>query len=72
MNTIYTDEHIRARGDKMTKRNLDDLLALPENLRGAAYAEAIYAMNCTGMLPSEALYSAIQIVRRHNGLPARG
>ena len=72
MNTIYTDENIRARGDKMTARNLDDMLALPINLRADAYAEAHYAMNCTGLRPSEALYQAIRTVRTHNGRPARG
>lgn len=72
MNTIHTDENIRARTDKMTTRNLHDMLALPEHLRGAAYAEAHYAMNCTGLRPSDALYQAIRTVRTHNGRPQRG
>jgi hypothetical protein len=67
---IHTDEHIRAREDLMTKRNLDDMLALPVHLRAAAYAEAHYAMNCTGLRPSAALYQAIRTVRTHNGRPA--
>lgn len=65
----YTDEQIRARTDKMTTRNLDDMLALPVHLRGQAYAEAHYAMNCTGLRPSEALYQAIRTVRQHGGRP---
>lgn len=70
MNT-YTDEQIRSRTDKMTTRNLDEMLALPLHLRADAYAEARYAMNCTALRPSDALYQAIRTVRAHNGRPAR-
>ena len=67
----HTDAHILARQDKMTTRNLDDMLALPVQLRAAAYAEAHYAMNCTGLRPSDALAQAIRTVRTHNGRPPR-
>jgi len=71
MSTNYTDEAIRARTDKMTTRNLDDLIALPVELRADAYAEAAYAMNMTGNRPSYAMYEAIRTVRTHGGRPPR-
>lgn len=70
MSQNYTDAAILARTDKMTTRNLEDVLALPEHLRAAAYAEAGYAMNMTGNRPSHALYEAIRTVRAHGGRPA--
>jgi hypothetical protein len=70
--TIYTDEYLLTREDKMTTRNLNDLLELPINLRSDAYAEAHYAMNMTPLRPSEALHQAIRTVRDHNGRPIFG
>jgi len=69
MSQNYTDEAIRARTDKMTTRNLEDMLALPVHLRADAYAEAAYAMNMTGNRPSYALYEAIRTVRERGGRP---
>jgi len=71
MNTnLYADANIRARQDKMTTRNLDAMLALPIHLRADAYAEAQYAINRTGLRPSDALAQAIRAVRQHGGRPA--
>lgn len=69
MGQTYTDEAICARTDKMTTRNLDDLLALPIHLRAEAFAEAHHAMNMTGHRPSYALYEAIRTVRERGGRP---
>ena len=66
---MYSDDDLRKSKDLMTVRNLDALLALPEELRSEAFAESIYVMNCIGGRPSDALAQAIRTVRASGGRP---